>query len=193
MQKEDLRVKKTKKALTEAFFKLLNEKPFEEITINELCDRADVRRATFYKHYTDKLNFLTSIVKSLRNTFDTIIWKSDKPDTTSKYYVAYAKRVVAFISENEKLINNLVESELLLPCFNLIVEQNYIDTRDRLAKSELAGMKLCAPIDTIAIMCSGGVAQALYFWIKDGMRKDPDVLADEIGAIISAILGSSEA
>ena len=52
MQKEDLRVKKTKRVLTEAFFKLLNEKPFEEITVNELCDRADVRRATFYKHYT---------------------------------------------------------------------------------------------------------------------------------------------
>ena len=192
MQKEDLRVQKTKKALTEAFFKLLNEKPFEEITINELCERADVRRATFYKHYTDKLNFLTSIVKSLRNTFDTIIWKSEKPDTTSKYYVAYAKRVVTFISENERLINNLVESELLLPCFNIIVEQNYIDTRDRLAKSENAGMKLCAPIDTIAIMCSGGVAQAIYLWIKNGMKKDPDVLADEIGATISAMLGNCE-
>lgn len=192
MQNEDLRVKKTKKALTETFFKLLNEKPFEEITVNELCELADVRRATFYKHYTDKLNFLTSIVKSLRTRFDTIIWKSDKPDTTSKYYVAYAKRVVTFISENERLINNLIESELLLPCFNIIVEQNYVDTRDRLAKSANAGMKLCAPIDTIAMMCSGGVAQVIYFWIKDGMKKDPDMLADEIGAIISSIIGDNE-
>ena len=53
-------------------------------------------------------------------------------------------------------------------------------------------MKLCAPVDTIAIMCSGGVAQAIYFWIKDGMKKDPDILADEIGATISAMLGNCE-
>ena len=191
MQKEDLRVRKTKKALAEAFFSLLNEKSFEDITINELCDRADVRRATFYKHYTDKFNFLMSYVKSLRDRFDTLIWKSDKPDTTAKYYVAYAKRVVGFISENEHIISNLIKSNLLPTCFGIIIEQNYIDTRDRLEKSVHAGMKLCAPIDTIAMMCAGGVAQTIYTWIMSNSKKNPDELAEEIGAVVSAILGSN--
>ncbi|MBQ7387454.1 MAG: TetR/AcrR family transcriptional regulator C-terminal domain-containing protein [Clostridia bacterium] len=193
MQKEDLRVRKTKKALSEAFFALLNEKPFEEITINELCERADVRRATFYKHYTDKFNFLTSVIKSLRDRFDTLIWKSEKPDTTAKYYVAYAKRVVGFITENEQIINNLMNSDLLPSCFGIIVEQNYIDTRDRLEKSTSAGMKLCAPIETVAMMCAGGVAHTIYEWLAGGMKKDPDVLADEIGDVVLSILGNDNA
>ncbi len=191
MQKEDLRVKKTKKALSEAFFTLLTEKTFEEITINELCERADVRRATFYKHYTDKFNFLTSVIKSLRTRFDTLIWKSEKPSTTAEYYVSYAKRVVGFISENEAIISNLMNSDLLPSCFNIIVEQNYIDTRDRLERSANAGMKLCAPIDTVAMMCAGGVSHTIYSWLKSGMKKDPDVLADEIGDAVLAILGGN--
>ena len=46
--KEDLRVKKTKRALTLAFIELLKVKHFEDITINELCEKAEIRRATFY-------------------------------------------------------------------------------------------------------------------------------------------------
>ncbi len=189
MKKEDLRVKKTKRALLESFFALLNEKTFEEITINELCERADVRRATFYKHYTDKFNFLNSVIKSLRNRFDTVIWKSDKPDTTAEYYITYAKYVVSYVSEHEQIISNLMNSDLLHACFKIIVEQNYVDTRDRLEKSAEAGMKLCAPIDTVAMMCAGGVSQTIYSWIIGGMKKDPDTLADEIGDIIKVILG----
>ena len=59
-KKEDLRVRKTKKALFDAFMSLLAKKPYEDITINELCDAADVRRATFYKHYSDKVSFVTA-------------------------------------------------------------------------------------------------------------------------------------
>lgn len=192
MQKEDLRVRKTKKALADAFFALLNEKSFEDITINELCDRADVRRATFYKHYSDKLNFLTSYVKSLRDRFDNLIWKSDKPDTTSKYYVAYAKRVVGFISENETVLDNLIKSDLLPTCFYIVVEQNCIDTRDRLTRSVNAGMRLRAPIDTVARMCAGGVAHIIYAWILEGRKKDPDELAEEIGTLVSALIEDDE-
>jgi AcrR family transcriptional regulator len=71
--KEDLRVKKTKKALYDAFMTLLSEKQFEDITVNELCDAAGVRRATFYKHYSDKFDFLTAYVRLLRDRIDRMI------------------------------------------------------------------------------------------------------------------------
>ncbi len=189
-QKEDLRVRKTKKALSDAFFELLLEKSFDEITVNELCDKADVRRATFYKHYTDKFNFFTSYIKSLRHRFDTIIWKTEKPDTTPKYYVAYAKRVVSFISENEAVIANLVKSELLPTCLAILVTQNYEDTKERLERSVTAGMKLCASTDVVAQMCAGGVATVIYAWVLDGKKKDADELGEEIGALVYSILGS---
>ena len=55
--KQDLRITKTYRALTEAFFELLSQKKFEDITVNEICNRAVVRRATFYKHFGDKFEF----------------------------------------------------------------------------------------------------------------------------------------
>ena len=50
----DLRIQKTYLALQNAFVALLEEKRFEELTVNELCDRAMIRRTTFYKHFGDK-------------------------------------------------------------------------------------------------------------------------------------------
>ena len=62
-KKVDLRILKTHKALCETFSTLLEEKKFEEITVNELCQRAMVRRATFYKHFADKYEYFASLVE----------------------------------------------------------------------------------------------------------------------------------
>lgn len=53
----DLRIQKTYAALTQAFTEMLKVKQFEQITVKELCDAAMVRTATFYNHFSDKLEF----------------------------------------------------------------------------------------------------------------------------------------
>ena len=188
IEKEDLRVKKTKKALHTAFLTLLSEKTFEEITINELCETAGVRRATFYKHYADKFAFLTTFTQALRERFDHIIWKPSEFDTTTKYYVEYAKRIVTYISEHERAVENIIKSNLFHIVIAIILEQNYHDTKERLAKSEAEGMKLCASVETLSAMCTGGVASAIYYWLVEGKKKTKDELAEEIGAIINSTL-----
>ena len=50
---KDRRTRRTKKLLTEAFIELLSVKKLNEITVKELCDKADVNRGTFYLHYQD--------------------------------------------------------------------------------------------------------------------------------------------
>ena len=62
-QKMDLRIRKTYKALKDTFLELLSEKKFEDITVNELCERAMVRRATFYKHFADKYDFFAFFIR----------------------------------------------------------------------------------------------------------------------------------
>ena len=187
-EKEDLRVKKTKKALHTAFLALLSEKTFEEITVNQLCEVAGVRRATFYKHYRDKFAFLTTFTQALRDKFDQIIWKPTEFDSTTKYYVDYAKRIVGYISEHEEAIQNIIKSNLFYIVLSIILEQNYHDTKERLAQSVKEGMQLCASVETLSAMCTGGVAWAIYYWIIEGKKKTKDELADEIGAIINATL-----
>lgn len=57
-KKKDLRVQKTYSALMAAFEALMAEETFDDITVNELCARALIRRPTFYSHFEDKYGFL---------------------------------------------------------------------------------------------------------------------------------------
>ena len=56
---EDLRVVKTIGGIKEAFESLIQEKPYEKITVKELCDRARINKKTFY-HYYETLDALLS-------------------------------------------------------------------------------------------------------------------------------------
>lgn len=49
----DLRVQRTLEQIRDAFMTLLLEKPFDQISVSELAQRARINRATFYRHYTD--------------------------------------------------------------------------------------------------------------------------------------------
>ena len=49
----DLRTKKTRRAIREAFLHLRAKKPLERITVKELAELAEISKATFYLHYQD--------------------------------------------------------------------------------------------------------------------------------------------
>ena len=51
---ESKRILRTKKDITKAFINLLLEKDFDDITIIDICNKALVTRATFYKYFEDK-------------------------------------------------------------------------------------------------------------------------------------------
>ena len=50
----DRRSERTQRSLSEALVELIKEKRFDEITVQEVIDRADVGRSTFYSHFRDK-------------------------------------------------------------------------------------------------------------------------------------------
>lgn len=62
MEKIDRRVKRTHKLLADAFFELIQEKPYEAITIKEITERADIAYATFFRHYQDKDDLFLTIL-----------------------------------------------------------------------------------------------------------------------------------
>lgn len=55
---EDRRITRTKRRLKQALLELIDEVGYESITIEQLTDRADVARSTFYSHYSDKVELL---------------------------------------------------------------------------------------------------------------------------------------
>lgn len=62
---EDKRVTKTKSLLKKTLIELLEERPFEQITVKELCQRAYVSRITFYTHYGDKYALVDEIFQDM--------------------------------------------------------------------------------------------------------------------------------
>lgn len=58
MKKTDVRVQRTYTLLMTALMELMKEKDFENLSVSDICDKAGVHRATFYKHFNDKLEFI---------------------------------------------------------------------------------------------------------------------------------------
>lgn len=63
---EDRRMQKTRNALHEAFIAIMFEKSFDAILIQEILDRANVGRSTFYTHFKDKNDLLLKSLQGLQ-------------------------------------------------------------------------------------------------------------------------------
>lgn len=59
-ERKDRRVERTQQQLREALFSLMQEKGFDRLSVQEIIDRANVGRATFYAHFTSKNELLVS-------------------------------------------------------------------------------------------------------------------------------------
>ena len=79
-RRPDRRVGKTRKALKEALTDLILEKGYESVTVQDVIDRADVGRSTFYAHFVDKDDLLMAILADLEMPgLDPTSWKPDDP------------------------------------------------------------------------------------------------------------------
>ena len=63
----DRRVQRTRALLQDALIALMMEKGYEAATVQDIIDRANVGRATFYAHFADKETLLVSRLEDLRN------------------------------------------------------------------------------------------------------------------------------
>ena len=65
----DLRARRTRKWLQDALLSLMREKPFRDIQVTEIVDRAEVSRAAFYLHFRSKDDLLFSLVDAVFEAF----------------------------------------------------------------------------------------------------------------------------
>jgi len=64
MTKVDRRILKSQEAMKRAVIELMTEKSFDEITIQDIADRANINRGTIYLHYQDKFDLLDKLIES---------------------------------------------------------------------------------------------------------------------------------
>jgi AcrR family transcriptional regulator len=69
-KKVDRRVERTRQLLSEALVSLIREKGYEAMTVQDIIDRANVGRSTFYTHFVDKDDLLLNGLQSLRTALE---------------------------------------------------------------------------------------------------------------------------
>ena len=95
---EDKRVIKTKKNVRDSFIKLLTEKPFDDITVTELCDAAGMSRITFYTHYSDKYELTESLFQELMQVAQEEYTKLQKNNPGEDPMISYCNLLDSIIS-----------------------------------------------------------------------------------------------
>ena len=106
-QKESRRSQMTKKLLQTALVELMQEKPFKQINIKELCERADLNRTTFYLHYTDQQSVLDDIMQEIERRTDDYMENVSPSAKTVDYIEAF----LIYIQKNALLFRTLLCNE----------------------------------------------------------------------------------
>lgn len=106
-EKEDRRVRRTKKLLTQALTQLLQEKQINEITVKELTDLADMNRGTFYLYYKDMFDMLEKIEDGMFEALDAII-SLHEHDDVSQQTKPILLDLFDFIEENQEMCRVLL-------------------------------------------------------------------------------------
>jgi AcrR family transcriptional regulator len=186
--KEDLRIVKTKAALSSAFYEMLKTTKLEDMTVNELCDQAGVRRATFYKHFKDKNDFIAYLIKDLRDRFDRDNQNDSSKFVTKEYYLKYAEAVITYLCCREAAIRNVIDSPMRSVFVEVFMHQNYEDTKKRLEESVRNGMTLVSSVEVVTGMLVGGITQTIIHWLESDDRCSSDTLLRDISRFIDKVL-----
>ena len=186
---EDLRITKTKKKLFDTFIDMLGATSIEDITVNDLCTKAGVRRATFYKHYTDKIDFCSYFLKRNREEFD----KSGKAQIPEKYkedcFIKYGVEYIEFLDSNEAIISNLVKSDLITVLTHVVLKQHYNEILYKLNKCKELNYELIASPATVAVAVVSAILGIAFNWMQTGRAKPKEEIIDEIAVVIKHIVG----
>ena len=96
----DLREKKTLRAIRTAFLQLRGQRPLEKITVKELCELAEISKATFYIHYRDLYDLSDRLTDYLQDVDEKLKYKKwffghyhDNCNVSEKHILLYEQIV----------------------------------------------------------------------------------------------------
>lgn len=112
MRKMDIRVIRTHDQLTSGLIKLLSKKSFEDLSVSEICDTANVHRATFYKHFNDKYEFLNFCFDNELSKIDFDASKSlPAAENIKENFMSFIKTTFEFISKKQALFSVILSNK----------------------------------------------------------------------------------
>lgn len=184
-EKLDLRVIKTRKALTSALYTLMCQKKFEDIKITELCQEAMVRKATFYKHFLDKQDLLVYMIRQMQKESmanNEIGYDVSRPQT---YYIGVFSYFINFIDSNMTFIKNAIESESNYFLRSALEEQirKNIDAHLKIEWRE----DIKSAHSMLSAIYAGAIVGCGIWWASEANRPGKYLLIQEFSKFIEKI------
>lgn len=121
-KKLDRRVRRTRKLLCDAMLALILEQDYETITIQDITERADLNRATFYLHYGSREELLTA---ALEAQFDKVVAKIEAHESDLPFWEETADLQFLFehVEENAELYEILFGKNGMGYIINRVIDQ----------------------------------------------------------------------
>jgi len=169
-RKTDRRVLRTRDRLGDALIALMQEKPFDAITVQEVLDRAGVSRSTFYVHYRDKDDLFLSDADDFLEAIATLLSRrGEKSDR-----IAPVREFFAHVAEAQQLYTALIEAGIIHDFLELAqghfargIERRLLE----LTSVKGAGLKQSA---ATAQALAGALLSLMKWWIDRGKPVPPE-------------------
>lgn len=176
----DRRQRKTRESIFSAFIELLSEKDFNQITVGEIIDRADVGRATFYAHFETKDSLLAELCEELFcHIFDAEnnqqsdhkhIFNCDAPDSVFLHLLQH-------LQKNDNNIRKLLScpnNELFLRHFKINLQRLIISKLSLFETRKSDKLPDSFWVNHIA----STFVETVRWWIDNGMNEPPETIAE---------------
>ena len=171
----DLRVQKTHTALLRALYELLCEKSFDKITITELCDRAVIRKATFYKHFGDKNELFSYMIREMQLRAQEEKTVQYDPAHPQSYYTGIFRFFLEFLEQNEQFIRKILSSSARSNLIDLMAEQTILDLKAHF-KADAAAANIQAAPEMLAALYTGALIHCGEWWITQNPRPEKELV-----------------
>ena len=162
--KTDLRKIKTRKALEEAFFELSETKWIEDITVGDLCDKAMVRRATFYKHFEDKYAFFAYVMNNIQRNTNLQQNANPKEITMAEYCVNICRSYLRNYEEHPKMVKRLLNSKSRQAYTDILVSQIREALATKADYDREKGLETDIDIRVLSSFIAGAIPTALTIY-----------------------------
>lgn len=171
----DRRTKYTKKIIKETFLSLLSKKDIKKITISELCEIADINRATFYRYYLDIYDLLDNIQKEFEIELkEAYIPIKDEDKTVFKF----SKAMLNVFIKNKELVKILFNTNNNIYFLHNILEIAYERCKERWTK-DLPNISE-EDMEYATVFIFNGALGVINYWIQNDFDKDINELATTI-------------
>lgn len=152
-----------------ALLELMQQKPMDQVTVQEVLDRASVGRSTFYVHFRDKNDLLLSQLESFLEIMSTTL-SVRKEDS---HRVVPVTEMFAHIGSQPKLYRSLADSGHLTVFFELAQGYFARGIKRRLRESRHLPKLPQRELAARAVALAGSLLSLLRWWLDQGAKEPP--------------------